>query len=60
MVEITIDVAKCTGCGECISACKNRALGIVDGMCVVVDRSRCKLCMLCIAYCPVKAKSVLS
>lgn len=60
MIEIVVDNDRCNGCGDCIKACKNRVLGMVDGKCTVIDSSRCKLCMLCIAYCPAKAISVLT
>lgn len=58
MVEIIVNTDKCDGCGECIKACNNRVLKIVEGKCGIVDSSRCKLCMLCIAYCPVKAIAI--
>lgn len=41
----------CLGCGECIKACRNGALQLIDGR-AVVDPGRCRLCSYCAARCP--------
>lgn len=42
---------KCTGCGQCVEACSQKALEIINGM-VVVDRTKCISCGTCMEECP--------
>jgi NAD-dependent dihydropyrimidine dehydrogenase PreA subunit len=48
---IWIDVAHCTGCGECIEACPAGALTLADGL-AHVDQGLCTGCQACVAACP--------
>lgn len=41
----------CQACGNCVRACKSKALSIVDGK-AHVDESKCLLCGYCSQYCP--------
>jgi len=41
----------CRGCGECVAACRNEALRLVDGRAEVAS-DRCRLCSYCAARCP--------
>lgn len=41
----------CTGCGACVPACKQGAIGIEDGL-AKVDRTKCVLCGYCGRACP--------
>ena len=41
----------CKGCGFCVAACTNEALGVADGT-ARVDEGRCILCGYCAAACP--------
>ncbi len=41
----------CTGCGTCVTACPNEALGVIEGK-VVVDENNCILCGYCNPVCP--------
>lgn len=41
----------CKTCGACASACKSKALKIVEDK-LVVDREKCVLCGYCSSYCP--------
>lgn len=41
----------CEGCGNCVRACKNKALKISDNK-AIVQRDKCVLCGYCSAYCP--------
>ncbi|NLS44980.1 MAG: 4Fe-4S binding protein [Firmicutes bacterium] len=41
----------CTGCGNCIDACPNQALSLIEGK-SSVDRNKCILCGYCTPYCP--------
>jgi aryl-alcohol dehydrogenase-like predicted oxidoreductase len=40
----------CIGCGKCAKKCKQNALSIVDGKCVV-DMEKCVLCSYCAGEC---------
>jgi NAD-dependent dihydropyrimidine dehydrogenase PreA subunit len=47
---ITIDVARCTGCGTCIDICPTGALYLVEGK-AVLDAVLCHECEACIDIC---------
>ncbi|MEK6645482.1 MAG: 4Fe-4S binding protein [Candidatus Firestonebacteria bacterium] len=49
-----IDVNKCNKCEECIFACLNNALIVIDGD-FTIDQEKCKHCNTCISYCPIGA-----
>lgn len=51
---IEIDIGKCIGCGQCVSACPFGALSLVDGK-AVLDQTRCRSCRDCISACPTGA-----
>jgi aryl-alcohol dehydrogenase-like predicted oxidoreductase len=40
----------CKGCGECVKACSQKALKVVEGK-AVVEAEKCLLCGYCSAYC---------
>jgi len=48
---ITIDSARCTGCGACVEVCPTGALYLVDGK-ATMDRALCRECEACLAACP--------
>lgn len=52
---ITIDENKCNGCGECIPACPEGALKLVDGKVKLVNDLFCDGLGACIGDCPVGA-----
>ncbi len=41
----------CTGCGTCVSYCREKAVTIRNGACIL-DPDRCVLCGMCIKSCP--------
>jgi ferredoxin len=41
----------CKGCGQCLPACTNHALALVDGRASVAEKD-CILCGYCAAACP--------
>lgn len=51
---VTIDREKCSGCGKCITVCKDYEFKIVDGKAVLVDQPifGCIACGHCMAVCP--------
>ena len=49
---ITIDEDKCTGCGECITACAESALQIVDGKARLLGEAYCDGLGACLGECP--------
>lgn len=58
------DLSKCTGCGDCISACPVTALAMnasvqADGSMKVsqfgIDLGRCFTCGICVEICPVQS-----
>lgn len=49
---ITIDEEKCDGCGSCVPACAEGAIGIIGGKAKVVSEARCDGLGACIGECP--------
>lgn len=52
---ITIDQAKCNGCGLCASACHEGAIDIVDGKATLLREDYCDGLGDCLPACPVGA-----
>ena len=46
-----IYIDKCTGCGECVDACKVRLLKIVDKRIVITSQTTCNWCGDCADAC---------
>ena len=55
---ITIDERKCTGCGDCIPACPEGALQVIDGKARLVSDLFCDGLGACIGHCPTGAMRV--
>lgn len=55
---VVIDEEKCTGCGECIPACVEGALQIVDGKAKLVSDVYCDGLGACLGVCPEDAITV--
>lgn len=49
--QLTLDQAKCTGCGACVAACSKEARTISEGL-SHVDERRCDGCGACVESCP--------
>lgn len=56
---IEIDEDKCTGCGQCVTACAEGALQIVDGKAKVVNEVFCDGLGACIGECPEGALRII-
>jgi len=52
--ELSVFVANCIGCGECVHVCPQRALSLVGGR-VVRNEEVCDQCGLCETACPAGA-----
>ncbi len=55
---VKIDEEKCTGCGDCIPACPEGALQIIDGKARLISDLYCDGLGACIGECPVDAITV--
>lgn len=53
-MKLVVDPKKCCASGECVKACPEGAIAIIDGL-AVIDESRCDLDGICIAACPYQA-----
>lgn len=55
---IKIDEEKCTGCGQCVTACAEGAIAIVDGKAKLVSETYCDGLGACIGDCPEGALTI--
>ncbi len=55
---IRIDESKCDGCGQCITACEESALKLVDGKARLVGEVYCDGLGACIGACPQDALTI--
>lgn len=56
---IEIDEALCDGCGDCVTACAEGAIQVVDGKARLVSDSYCDGLGACLGHCPRGAISVV-
>lgn len=54
---IKIDQDKCNGCGLCVSACHEEAIGLVDGKAALLRDDYCDGLGNCLPVCPIEAIS---
>ena len=50
-MKIVVDLEKCRGMGDCVTACPEDAISMVDGV-AVINESECDLDGICIPACP--------
>ena len=56
---IQIDQEKCNGCGQCIDACHEGAIALVDGKAKLVSDIYCDGLGNCIGDCPMDAITMI-
>jgi NAD-dependent dihydropyrimidine dehydrogenase PreA subunit len=56
---IEIDETKCSGCGECVAACAEGAIQIIDGKARLVSESYCDGLGACLGECPEGALEII-
>ncbi len=56
---IEIDETKCTGCGECVTACAEGAMQIIDGKARLVSETYCDGLGACLGGCPEGALKII-
>jgi NAD-dependent dihydropyrimidine dehydrogenase PreA subunit len=55
---IKIDEAKCNGCGQCVDACIEGAIELIDGKAKLVNEIYCDGLGACIGHCPQDAITI--
>jgi ferredoxin len=50
-MKIVVDREKCRGTGDCVAACPEDAISIVEGV-ARIDESKCDFDGICIPVCP--------
>jgi pyruvate formate lyase activating enzyme len=55
--EVMLYLERCTGCSQCVSACPNQAIQIVDGK-SHTNRNLCRGCGKCADICPNEARTL--
>jgi len=58
MYEVTVDVEKCTGCGECVDICPDDVYELQNEKSVPVRAEDCSGCESCIEVCEQEAITV--
>ena len=56
---IRIDEEKCNGCGLCVPACAEGAIGIIDGKARLVAEKYCDGLGACLGECPQDALTII-
>jgi len=56
LMKIVVDYDKCTGSGECVVICPQKAFSLAKGK-ALLDRDKCDLDGICIPACPNQAIS---
>jgi ferredoxin len=55
---VKIDEEKCNGCGQCIDACAEKAIQLIDGKAKLVSEIYCDGLGACIGHCPQDAITI--
>jgi NAD-dependent dihydropyrimidine dehydrogenase PreA subunit len=55
---VKIDEEKCNGCGQCVNACAEKAIEIIDGKAKIISEIYCDGLGACIGHCPQDAITI--
>ncbi|MHB0946071.1 MAG: ATP-binding protein [Sedimentisphaerales bacterium] len=55
---VKIDEAKCNGCGQCVSACAEGAIKLINGKAKLISETYCDGLGVCLGHCPQDAITV--
>jgi len=55
---IRIDKEKCNGCGQCVTACAEGAIAIIDGKAELISEVYCDGLGACLGHCPMDAITI--
>ncbi len=55
---IKIDEEKCNGCGQCVTACAEGALAIINGKAKLISETYCDGLGACLGHCPQEAITI--
>ena len=55
---VKIDEAKCNGCGQCVSACAEGAIKLINGKATLISETYCDGLGACLEHCPQDAITV--
>ncbi|HPJ01887.1 MAG TPA: 4Fe-4S binding protein [Candidatus Limiplasma sp.] len=55
---VVIDEEKCNGCGQCVDACHEGAIALVDGKARLLSESYCDGLGACLPHCPMDAITI--
>jgi len=59
LVEIKVDLNKCTGCGTCVDVCPVGVFELRDEKSTAVKVDECLICRVCETECPENAIEVI-
>jgi len=59
MVEVKVNVEKCTGCGTCVDTCPVEVFEVRDEKSVVINNDECLVCRACEVQCPEGAIEII-
>ncbi len=59
MVEIKIDLDKCTGCATCVDVCPVGVFELQDEKSAAANADECLVCTVCETECPENAIEVI-